>query len=69
MRLVLLQAPDLRLDLLGELVGVAHRTAGPVGQSLLSMLLIALENLVAGFARDAEFAAFRSSPRHPEDGL
>src|SRR6185437_10805693 len=54
MRLVSLQAHDQALELLRELVGVAHRPPRSVGQGLQPVLPVAIENLVAGFAGYAE---------------
>ena len=48
---------DQALDLLGQLVGVAHRPARAVAQGLEPMLLVAIEDLVAGLAGDAELPA------------
>ena len=63
-RLVALEADDQALDLRRQLVGVAHRPARAVAQGLEAVLLVAVEDLVAGLARDAELAAdLRSSPR------
>src|SRR5215469_9286951 len=62
MRLVALGVYDQLLDLHRQLVGVAHRPAGAVGQRLEPVLLVAVEDLVAGLARDAELAA---DLRHP----
>jgi hypothetical protein len=56
-RLVLLEAHDLRLDLEGELVGVAVGPARAIGEAVQADLVIAGEDLVAGLARDAELAA------------
>ena len=50
MGLVALEANDEFFDLVGELVGVAHRPAGPVGEGLETVLLVAIEDFVAGFA-------------------
>ena len=57
MRLLGLQPDDQALDLLRQLVGVAHRPARPVAQGLKPMLLVAIENLVAGLAGYAEIPA------------
>src|ERR1700730_8750231 len=48
---------DEIFHLKGELVGVAIRAAAPVSQALHTALLITIENLVTGFARDAELPA------------
>lgn len=55
-RFVLLEAHDLRLDLEGQLIGVAIGPARPVSQPLKTNL-IAREDFVAGLARDAELPA------------
>jgi len=57
MRLVLLQADDQALHLRRQLVGVAHRPPRAVGQGFQPMLLVTVEDLVAGLARDAEVFA------------
>ena len=49
-RLVLLGRHDRPLDLIGELVGVAHRPPRAVGESFEPMLLVTVENLVAGLS-------------------
>src|SRR5215469_13303898 len=56
MRLVTLGCDDQALDLPRQLVGVANRPAQTVGQGLETVFLIALEDLVAGLARNAERA-------------
>ena len=48
--LVALEADDQALDLAGQLVGVADRPAGAVGEGLEAMLLVAVKDFVAGFA-------------------
>ena len=69
MRLVPLGRDDQALELSRQLVGEAHRPARPVGQGLEPMLLVALEDLVAGLARDAELRDRPpSSPRPPKAG-
>src|SRR6266404_6929280 len=40
-----------------KLVGVAIRASTPIGQALNAALLITIEDLVAGFARDAKLSA------------
>src|SRR4029077_6658293 len=55
-RLVMLGRDDHALDLRRQLVGVANRPARAVGQGLETVFLIALKNLVAGLARNAERA-------------
>jgi len=42
------EADDQALDLRRQLVGVAHRPAGTVAERLQPVVLIAVENLVAG---------------------
>ena len=56
-RLLALQPDDQGLELLRELVGVADRPPGAVAQRLQPVLLVAVENLVAGLAGDAELPA------------
>src|SRR5207248_1386870 len=56
MRLVTLGRDDQALELMRQLVGVANRPARTVGQGLETVFLIALKDLVAGLARDAERA-------------
>jgi hypothetical protein len=55
--LVALGRNDGGLELLGELVGVAHRPARPIREGLQAVVLVALEDLVAGLAGDAELPA------------
>jgi hypothetical protein len=57
MRLVALGADDQAFDLLWQLVRIPHGPAGAIIQGLLAVLFVAIEDLVAGFARDAEVAA------------
>ena len=57
MRLAALEADDQPLDLRRELVGVADRPAGSVGEGCAALVLVAGEEFVAGFAGDAELAA------------
>src|SRR5437879_9614878 len=45
-----LHVEDVVLYLKGKLVGIAKGTSAPVGESLYSALLVAIEDLVAGFA-------------------
>ena len=47
---VALEADDQALDLAGQLVSVAHGAARAVAESLEAMLLVAVKDLVAGFA-------------------
>lgn len=58
-RLVLLQLHDQLLDLKGELIGVAVGPAAAIGQTLQAAILVAIEDLVAGLARDTELPAER----------
>lgn len=59
--IVPLDADNGLLDLEGQFVRVTVRTPGPVFQSADSERLVAVEDLVAGLARDAELPAY---PRH-----
>ena len=69
MRLIAFERDDQALDLRRQLVGVAQRPARAVAQRLEPVLLVAIEDLVAGLARDAELAAdLASSPRRPAAG-
>src|SRR5690349_10741392 len=54
-----LEPNDQLLDLEGQLVGLPVGPARAIGQSLEPAVSIALENLVAGLARDFELAAQR----------
>src|SRR6478672_10953001 len=56
-RLVLLQSDDLRLDLEGQLIGVAIRPARAVSEPVKADLVVAGEDLVASLPRDAELPA------------
>ena len=56
-RLILLQAHDPRLDLEGQLIGVAVGPARAVGEPCEANLVVAREDLVAGLAGDAELTA------------
>jgi hypothetical protein len=47
-RLLALEPHDQALDRLRQLVGVTHRTARPVAQGRKPVLLVMIENLVAG---------------------
>jgi hypothetical protein len=60
-RLVLLQAHDLRLDLEGQLIGMAVWPARAVGEPFDTDLIVASGDLVAGLTRYAELTA---QPRH-----
>lgn len=57
MGLFALAAQDEAFDLLGQLVGVAHRPPRAVGERLEAVLLVAIEDFVARLARDAELPA------------
>lgn len=57
MRLLFLGGDDQALDLARELVGVANGATRAVGDSDRAILLVTLEQLVAGLALDAELAA------------
>ena len=57
MGLVASRGDDQAFDLGGQLVGVSDRVARAVGERDGPILLIALEQLVAGLAGDAELAA------------
>ena len=61
----LLRPDDQALDLLRQLVGVAHRPPGAVAQRLEPVLLVAIEDLVAGLAGDAELPAHLASWPRP----
>ncbi len=56
-RLAALEADDEPLDLRRELVGVANRPTGSVGECGATLGLVATEDFVASFAGDAELAA------------
>ena len=56
-RLLGLEADNQALDLLGELIGIAHRPPGPVAQGGRPVFFVAVENLVASLAGDAELPA------------
>src|SRR4051794_38439903 len=57
MRLVVLERDDQALDLRRQLVGIMHQPPRTIAQSLEAAFLVAIEDLVAGFARDSELAA------------
>src|SRR6516225_12468205 len=57
MRLLVLQPNDQTFDLSRQLIGIAYGPPGAVSQSLQAMLLVAVEDLVAGLAGDAELPA------------
>src|SRR5260370_836907 len=70
MGLVALGRDDQAFDLPRQLVGVANRRARAVGQRLETVFLVALEDLVAGLARNAERAtalAHRFAVQQPSD--
>src|SRR6267142_6896646 len=56
-RLLSLQPDNQSLDRLRQLVGVAHRPARPIAQRLQPVLLVTIENLVAGLTGYAEIPA------------
>ena len=56
-RLLALEPDDQALDLRRQLVGVAHRPPRAVAQCLQAVFLVAVEDLVAGLARDPELPA------------
>jgi len=60
MRLVALEIDDQPLDLVGQLVGIAHRAARAIAQRIEPLVLVAIEDLVAGLAGNAELAAHRA---------
>jgi hypothetical protein len=62
-RLLSLQPDNQALDLLRQLIGIAHRPARPIAQGCSSVLLVTIENLVAGLAGYAEI------PAHVRHGL
>ena len=65
-RLLALEPDNQALDLRRQLVGIAHRPPRAVAQRLKPVLLVAIEDLVAGLAGDAELPAdLASSPRRP----
>jgi hypothetical protein len=54
---LVLHVEDVVLDLKGELVGVAIGAPAAVDEPVPAALLVAIEELVTGLARDAELAA------------
>ncbi len=52
-----LHVQNIVLHLKGKLMGIAKGTAAPVRQSLHAALLVAIEDLVTGFAGNAELSA------------
>ena len=67
-RLLGLETDNQALDLLRQLVGIAHRPPRAIAQGLKPVLLVAIENLVAGLAapiicvQGLRWAAPRSTP-------
>ncbi len=57
-RLLWLEADNEALDLLRQLIGVAHRAPAAVGKSLKPVFLVAIEDLVAGLPGYAELPAY-----------
>jgi hypothetical protein len=55
--MLLLQLHDQRLDLKRQLIGVPMRPTRSIIESIDTAVLVALEELVAGLARDIELAA------------
>jgi hypothetical protein len=55
--LVPLEIDDQPLDLVRQLVGIAHRPARAIGERIEPLVLVAVEYLVAGLTRNAEIAA------------
>ena len=62
MRLLALERDDQALDLQGQLIGIAHWAARTVAQRFDTVIFVAGEDLVAGLARDAEFAVRPANP-------
>jgi hypothetical protein len=56
-RLLGLEADNQALDLLRQQIGIARRPPRSIAQGLKPMLLVAIENLVAGLAGYAELPA------------
>ncbi len=59
MWLVLLASHDQRLDLDRQLIGMPIRSPRAIGQSFQADIVVALEDLVAGLARNVEVSAHR----------
>src|SRR5690242_2897817 len=57
MRLVAFELDDQPLNLLRQLIGIAHRPARAITERIEPLVLVAIEDLVAGLARDAESPA------------
>jgi hypothetical protein len=51
MRLLAFDGDDARLELGRQLIGQSHRPARAIAESLKAVLLIAVEDFVAGFGR------------------
>ena len=70
MRLTALGGGDHALELLRQLVRIPNGSARTIVQGLLAVLFVAVEDLVAGLARYAEFTAqarHRLSFQQPAD--
>jgi len=67
-RLVALGGDDQAFDLLRQLVGISHGPARTIAQRLLAVFFVTIEDLVAGFARYAEFTAGPPSALLPGAG-
>jgi hypothetical protein len=52
-----LHVQNIVLHLKGKLVGIPKGTSAPVGQAFNPAFLVAIEDLVAGLARDSELPA------------
>jgi hypothetical protein len=57
MRLVALEIDNQPFHRVGQLVGIAHRPPRAIGQRIQSLVLVAIEDLVAGLTGNAERAA------------
>jgi hypothetical protein len=57
MRLLAFEPDNQALDRLRQLVGIAHWPPGAIAQRFQPMLLVAIENLVAGLAGYPELPA------------
>ena len=57
MRLVPLEIDDQPLHLVRQLVGIAYRPTRAIAQRIEPLVLVAVEDLVAGLAGNAEIAA------------
>jgi len=58
MRLIALEVDDRGFHLMGQLIGVAHRPPRSVGQSLMAMLFVALENLVTSLSGNTKIPTY-----------